>query len=241
MLRLIFSVFLLLGCSVSVFSVSSVFCKRTFSTYQVTEGGEIEVTVEINKGDAVGIAKLVEDIPSGLHAYEYESIGGVFTFEQQKLKIVWLTIPLQQVFKVKYKLKPVGQLMKDYHLVGRFLYVVGDNRLEVILSDAILFGKAEAAAVTAVATDHAKDMASKLDTMQNVIYKIQLGAFSVKKEDAVFNGLTGISVETGAGVYRYFTGSFALKSEALVRLQEAKEKGFPTAYIVPFVNGKRLN
>ena len=101
MLRLIFSVFLLLGCSVSVFSVSSVFCKRTFSTYQVTEGGEIEVTVEINKGDAVGIAKLVEDIPSGLHAYEYESIGGVFTFEQQKLKIVWLTIPLQQVFKVK--------------------------------------------------------------------------------------------------------------------------------------------
>ena len=249
MLRLFFSLLLMAGFSSAAFSATPASCKRTFSSYQLTEGGEIIVTVEINKGGATGIAKLVEDIPFGLKAFEGESIGGVFSFEQQKLKIVWLNIPNQQVFTVTYKLKPTGELNKDYHIVGRFLYVIADSREEFILSDALLYGKVSAnnATVEVVKVDSnsaevaAKQEAAKAEEIrQNYTYKVQLGAYSVKKEDAVFNGLQEISVEQSNGVYRYFTGSFATKEEALKRAQEAKEKGFPGAHIKPFKDGKMV-
>ncbi len=247
MMRLFFSLLFFVGFTAEVLSAAPVFCKRNFSTYQVTEAGEIVVTVEINKGGASGIAKLVEDIPFGLKAYEGESVGGVFSFEHQKLKIVWLTIPTQQTFTVTYKLKPEGQLTKDYHLVGRFLYVIADVREEFILSDALLSGKADAGSVAVEevkALSHPVEESKNIEaakTEENLIYKVQLGAFSVKKEDAVFNGLKEISLEQGSGVYRYFTGSFTSKEEALKRVQEAKEKGFPGAYSVAFKDGKRVN
>lgn len=246
MMRFFFSFLILFGFSSTVFSATAVFCKRSFSSYQMTEGGEIIVTVEINKGDASGIAKLVEDIPFGLKAYEGQSVGGVFSFERQKLKIVWLTIPNQQVFTVTYKLKAEGELNKDYHIVGRFLYVVADSREEFILSDALLSGKASEAVVAVEevkAVSHPADEGNKEEAKveENLIYKVQLGAFSVKKEDAVFNGLKEISVEEGKGVFRYFTGEFTSKEEAVKRVQEAKEKGFPGAYWVSFKDGKRVN
>ncbi len=241
-MRLFFSLLMLVGFNSVVFSASVTSCKRTFSSYQLTEGGEIVVTVEINKGSATGIAKLVEDIPFGLKAFEGESVGGVFSFEQQKLKIVWLDIPAKQIFTVSYKLKPTGELGKDYHIVGRFLYVVADKREEFVLPDALLFGKAS----TAVAVENVNGVSDKKDTAapdestQNYTYKVQLGAYSVKKDDALFNGLQDITVEQGNGVYRYFTGSFNSKEEALKRAQEAKDKGFPGAHIKPFKDGKMV-
>jgi hypothetical protein len=240
MMRLFFSLLMLVGFNSVVFSASATSCKRTFSSYQLTEGGEIVVTVEINKGSATGIAKLVEDIPFGLKAFEGESVGGVFSFEQQKLKIVWLDIPAKQIFTVSYKLKPTGELSKDYHIVGRFLYVVADKREEFVLPDALLFGKAS----STVAVENVNIGADKKDTTdestQHYIYKVQLGAYSIKKDEAVFNGLQDITVEQGNGVFRYFTGSFTSKEEALKRAQEAKDKGFPGAHIKPFKDGKMV-
>ncbi|MFM7022056.1 MAG: SPOR domain-containing protein [Flavobacteriales bacterium] len=238
MMRLIFSFLLVAGFHSALFaSASPAFCKRTFSSYQFTENGEIIVTVEITKGAATGIAKLVEDIPFGLKAYEGESLGGVFSFEQQKLKIVWLTIPNKDIFTVTYKLKPVGNMNKEYHIVGRFLYVVADSREEYILSDAILYGKTD---VSASVENKVITEDVKVDNTQNYTYKVQLGAYSVKKDAAVFNGLQDISVEETNGVYRYFTGSFATKEEAMKRAQEAKEKGFPGAHVKPFKDGKMV-
>ncbi|MCX6182101.1 MAG: SPOR domain-containing protein [Bacteroidetes bacterium] len=238
MLKSFFTVLLLVGFSSAAFSAAPVFCKRNFSSYQLTDGGEILVTVEINKGAATGIAKFVEDIPFGLKAFEGESVGGTFSFEQQKLKIVWLNIPSQQVFTVTYKLKASGELNKDYHIVGRFLYVVADSREEFILSDAVLFGKATAVDTTLAKTLKAEEI--KAEEGKNYIYKVQLGAYSVKKDDAVFKGLQEISVEESNGVYRYFTGSFTSKDEAVKRAQEAKDKGFPGAHVKPFKDGKMV-
>ncbi len=247
----------------SFLAANPAICKRSFSAYRIAAGQEVLVTVEINKGNIAGIAKFVEEIPEGLTAYEGNSAAtnGVFTFEQQKLKIVWLNVPAESVFRVTYKLRANGEIKKDYHIIGKFSYLVSEAREEFFLSEAVITGYNSAdanlrssAAKTFVvenvlsATSAAADSSSAMVkgvaasvSRKVTTYKVQLGVFATKKDPAVFKTLSGISNEEVAGKHKYYSGTFATKAEAEKRTEEAKKLGFSGAYVVPFVDGKRTN
>jgi hypothetical protein len=260
---LIFTLLLLAFCG-NLLALNPAICKRTFSTYRISAENEVLVTVEINKGNITGIAKLVEEIPEGLTAYEGNSaqLNGVFTFEQQKLKIVWLNVPTEGVFKVTYKLKATGALKSSYHIIGKFSYLVNEVREEFFLSEGRLAGETNSNLQASVsknvivedasmpAVDTAKTVVSKVSSSDEVktsssaaatLYKVQLGVFASKKDPSVFKTLKDISNEEVAGKYKYYSGSFSTKEEAEKRVEEAKKIGFSGAYIVSFVNGKRTN
>ncbi len=259
---------------VSIFSTSfasaPAICKRSFSTYTIAPNGEVIVTVDIHKGDAKGIAKLVEEIPDGMKAFEVNSMNGTFTFEQQKVKIMWLDIPKETSFKVSYKLKQEGPVQGDYHIIGKFSYVVDDLKEEFFLSEGVVLCK-EGGATTAnqpVMKVVVEDVAVKTNT-ENVsaattnvpvvtsekvvevakveekvtvtTYKVQLGAFGAQKEASVFKNLGEISNEKVGEVYKYYSGNFSSKADAEKRMEEAKKSGFSGAYVVTFVDGKRSN
>lgn len=257
---LIFTLFLFVLCG-NVVAITPAICKRSFSSSSVAAGQEITVTVEINKGSVNGIAKLLEEIPEGLTAYEGNSsaIGGVFTFEQQKLKIVWLNVPSQNVFKVTYKLKATGDIKNSYHIIGKFSYVMNEVREEFFLSEGILLGATAPSNLQAsvsnnivienVASTVKSDSAAlvkeaakvKVVESAETVYKVQLGVFGSKKDASVFKNLTDISNEEVGGKYKYYSGSFSNKADAEKRVEEARKIGFSGAYVVPFVNGKRVN
>lgn len=76
-----------------------------------------------------------------------------------------------------------------------------------------------------------------------VIFKVQLAA-SVKKLELVpsnFNGLKDISIESGNNLYKYMYGETTDYDEAKKLLQEAKSKGYATAYLIAFKNGEKIS
>lgn len=77
----------------------------------------------------------------------------------------------------------------------------------------------------------------------SVVFKVQIAASS-KKMDLVptnFNGLNNIDVESNGAVYKYSYGQTYDYSEAKKNLAEAKEKGYNSAFLIAFKNGKSIS
>ena len=74
-------------------------------------------------------------------------------------------------------------------------------------------------------------------------FKIQIAAVAKKVEPiaANFNGLSSIEMTADGNVFKYFFGTTGDYAEAKRNLQQAKDKGFTSAYIVAFKNGKKVS
>ena len=75
------------------------------------------------------------------------------------------------------------------------------------------------------------------------VFKVQLSA-SIKKLDLIprnFKGLNNISMAFENNVYKYMYGETADYEEAKKLLQEAKVKGYDTAFLIAFKNGEKIN
>jgi N-acetylmuramoyl-L-alanine amidase len=82
----------------------------------------------------------------------------------------------------------------------------------------------------------------KVETTIGTIYKIQLSASS-KKMDLVpsnFKGLKNISMVSENKLYKYMYGNTADEQEIKKQLQEAKAKGYSSAFIVTYKDGKKI-
>lgn len=75
------------------------------------------------------------------------------------------------------------------------------------------------------------------------VFKVQLSA-SIKKLDLIprnFKGLNNISMAFENNVYKYMYGETADYNEAKQQLQEAKSKGYDTAFLIAFKNGEKIS
>jgi N-acetylmuramoyl-L-alanine amidase len=82
----------------------------------------------------------------------------------------------------------------------------------------------------------------KPETPGVVVFKVQLSASS-KKLDLVpsnFKGLQNISMSGDVGLYRYMYGETGSYEQAKQLLQEAKSKGYTSAFLIAFKNGKKI-
>ena len=67
-------------------------------------GDSYDVEVTIIKGGLNSFAKFQMDLPAGFNASPLEIKGGSWTFDQQRAKIVWVSIPGDPNFKIKFKI-----------------------------------------------------------------------------------------------------------------------------------------
>jgi len=75
------------------------------------------------------------------------------------------------------------------------------------------------------------------------VFKVQLSA-SAKKlalKPSNFKGLKNISIESGSNIYRYMYGETTDYETAKKLLQEAKSKGYTSAYLIAFKNGEKIS
>ncbi|CAM3621180.1 N-acetylmuramoyl-L-alanine amidase family protein [Flavobacterium saliperosum] len=78
---------------------------------------------------------------------------------------------------------------------------------------------------------------------KGVVFKIQISA-SAKKMDLIpsnFSGLNSISMEDDGKIIKYFYGNTNKYAEAKKLLDDAKEKGYTSAFIVAYKNGQKLS
>ncbi len=81
------------------------------------------------------------------------------------------------------------------------------------------------------------------EEQKGIIFKVQLSA-SVKKvalESKNFKGLKDISISQTNSLYKYMYGETADYEEAKKLLQEAKSKGYKSAYLIAFKDGKSIS
>lgn len=94
----------------------------------MTPGSEVRVTVDIEKGDLGGFAKLQLDLPQGLSITALETKGASFTFADQKAKFIWMALPSAPTFKITYTLKADASASGVQRINGRLSYIDNNER-----------------------------------------------------------------------------------------------------------------
>jgi len=95
---------------------------------RVNAGGDFEVTVTINKGSLTDYSRFSQDLPLGLSATNVSSPNADFSFDEQRVRIIWLKLPDTDVLKVSYLVSVDSRLKGTFTLGGVFAYVEGDER-----------------------------------------------------------------------------------------------------------------
>jgi len=95
---------------------------------QVNAGQEFTVTVTIKKGSLTDYSRFSQDLPLGLSAINVSSPNADFSFDNQRIRIIWLKLPESSEVKVTYSILVNERLKGSFLLGGVFAYVVEDER-----------------------------------------------------------------------------------------------------------------
>jgi len=83
----------------------------------------------------------------------------------------------------------------------------------------------------------------KIPTSDEIIYRIQIGAYNRPQDRKRFLGIADVvEFQGNDGVYRYFSGPHAnIRNAAKQRIIMTSEQGFKDAFIVAFKDGRRIS
>lgn len=98
---------------------------------EVNAGAEFDVELTLQKGSIESFARFQQDLPNGLTAQVVDPANANFTFENQKIKIIWLRLPAEHELKVLYRLRVDERLKGEFDLKGVFSYIEDNQRKSV--------------------------------------------------------------------------------------------------------------
>jgi cell division septation protein DedD len=97
----------------------------------VSTGSTIDADVKINKGAVGNFAKYQMDVPVGYIVSGVDVKGGNFTFENQRAKIVWVSVPGDAEFTVKFKIQVGSDAASPGTFAQKFYYLENNEKKEV--------------------------------------------------------------------------------------------------------------
>ncbi len=218
---------------------------------------EFVVEVSVNKGNLSGFAKFMEVLPYGFTATAIESAGGSFSFADQKVRYIWVSLPAQAEFKVSYKVK-VKDVTGDQIIDGVFSYIENDEtRKFVVPTSTISIGAGGAAVVqneepvkptkepkVEGTEEPTKPLAANnIPSPQGkVVYHVQILALQKAKSASAVASLYNLSASSidprmEEGFRKYLVGSHNEYKEA----RDARETFKPKGVIAPFVTAYNRN
>ncbi|MDC1265523.1 N-acetylmuramoyl-L-alanine amidase [Flavobacteriaceae bacterium] len=125
--------------------------------------------------------------------------------------------------------------------------VEGSNNISKSISDAILDYKSNLnTAISVGEMVESSSSTDKIDTSNpidtSIVFKVQIASSSKKLPTKSYNfkGLNPISRVKSKKVYRYFYGNTSSYEAVLMLKNEAITKGYKSAYVVAYKNGKKI-
>lgn len=100
---------------------------------EVTAGSEFEVNVSIQKGDLESFSRLQQSLPAGLTATSYLSSNADFSFEEKRVRFIWLRMPREESVNITYKIKVDERLKGTFSIDSKFSYIDQNERKSVNL------------------------------------------------------------------------------------------------------------
>ncbi|HWY10186.1 MAG TPA: hypothetical protein VN026_02620 [Bacteroidia bacterium] len=227
-------------------------------------GSTTDVEVKINKGSIANFAKYQMDVPVGVTVAEVDSKSGNFTFENNRAKIVWVSVPSDAEFTLKFKVSVSASAPAEGAVIQKFYFLENGAKKEVEAEPMnVAFGgstknlsttttqtKAEPVKTTPAKTEPVKTEPAKTEPVKEninttpaaagLIYRVQLAASPTdpgKSKYAALGNKVEISKEDGS--YKVLYGKYNTKEEGLKGFEEASAKGFK-GFLVKYQNGVRV-
>lgn len=98
---------------------------------EVNAGSEFQVTITLKKGDLESFSRFQQQIPTGLSASSDVSANADFTFDENRVRLIWLRLPGSDEFTVSYRIKVDERLKGTFNLSGQFSYIENNERKSV--------------------------------------------------------------------------------------------------------------
>lgn len=142
------SAFFFLACSTLLTAQVSIQTKIP----AINPNSEVTIEIKINKGAVLNFAKFQLDVPAGVYVSEGDNKTGSFSFENNRAKIIWVSIPPEPEFTVTMRLNP-GTVKGVGTINQKFYYLENGTRKEVeAMPISINFGGNEAVISTNLST-----------------------------------------------------------------------------------------
>ena len=160
----------------------------------VKQGSEFTIDVSIDKKGIEGFSKLQFALPVGLSASAVESNGATFSFKDQLVNFVWMSLPETESFKVSYKVSVSSTVFGEDSITGNFNYMHSNEkqtyRVPSMFIDIQLPGSASTPAASATTANNTKpieqvikpSVASLADTTKKITEEIKKEQAELPKE-----------------------------------------------------------
>jgi len=125
---------LLIPLNLALYFGLSTFISSEFSITQnaperIEKLGECEVELTIDKGMVNGFAKLQHTFAPGIELEPIEMGNATFSYADQRMKIIWMALPADKSFTIKYKIKVTDPEITRIELGGSFSYLEDNKRM----------------------------------------------------------------------------------------------------------------
>jgi len=155
----------------SLFGSAALFAQVSISSnfpLSAPHGSNLDVQVKINKGAVTNFAKYQMDVPAGIIVSEVDSKTGNFTFENNRAKIVWVSIPSEGEFTLKFKVKIDPSTPPSSYVTQKFFYLENGVKREVE-AEPIQFNIGETVVANTPKTSPPKTDPPKVDPPKEVV------------------------------------------------------------------------
>jgi len=92
-----------------------------------TQGQEFEISITVNKADVTGFARLQLDVPSGFSVKASQTQGSTFSFKDNKIRFLWMTLPADKSLKVICLVTADNTVSGNVSIEGSFSYVLNNE------------------------------------------------------------------------------------------------------------------
>ena len=100
----------------------------------IQAGSDITVEIELNKGERGGLARFQQQLPKGITATAINLANADFSFEKNKIILIWLKLPDESRVKVVYSIHANKHLKGEFSIGGKFSFIEVENREEIELT-----------------------------------------------------------------------------------------------------------
>jgi hypothetical protein len=96
-----------------------------------SENGKYIVKLIVAKADFNSFGKIEEYIPEGFIVSEIENEKGIFSFENQVLKVLWMALPKKSNLEISYNLIAQDDLLSNAQIHGMFSFLNIDESMQL--------------------------------------------------------------------------------------------------------------
>jgi hypothetical protein len=226
-------------------------------------GQSYDVDINISKGSVSSFAKFQMDLPFGYTATSIDAKTGNWSFDNQRAKIVWVSVPNDPQFTVKVKMNVPSNAAASATITGKFFYLESNVKKEydlppitvrvsggsgvatntvttnTVTTNTVTTNTVTTNTVTTNTVAATNTTTTNPETNAGVTYRVQIGAFSIKPGKAKFPGVKDFWIYEDNGLYKATAGKFNNLDAAEAYKAQLKSQGMD-GFVVAFQNGVRV-